>query len=154
MTKEEKLSRREKIIEIIKNEVITTQDELSEKLINAGYKITQATVSRDIQKLNLTKAKVNGNLRYVVIEEVDENKERFVNILKGSIENIVLAQNLVIIKTHTGMANATCVAIDDMGFVENVGTIAGDDTIFVATKSNEDALLLYNKMKIVIQWEK
>ena len=151
MNRESKKNRRQKMLEIIRENNVSTQEELAEKLVEAGYNITQATVSRDIQKLNLIKTKENGKLKYIVLEKIDSSKDRFIDILKNSIIKIDIAENLIIIRTKDGLANASCVAIDDLQLDDIVGTIAGDNTIFVATKTVDAAIVLYNKLELILR---
>ena len=151
MNRENKKNRRQKMLEIIRENNVSTQEELAEKLVEAGYNITQATVSRDIQKLNLIKTKENGKLKYIVLEKIDSSKDRFIDILKNSIIKIDIAENLIIIKTKDGLANASCVAVDDLQLDDIVGTIAGDNTIFVATRSVDAAIVLYNKLELILR---
>lgn len=151
MNREGKKNRRQKMLEIIRDNDISTQEELSEKLVEAGYKITQATVSRDIQKLNLIKTKENGKLKYIVLDKIDSSKERYIDILRNAIIKVDVADNIIVVKTKDGMADASCVAIEDLQLDEIVGTIAGDNTIFVATKSVDASILLYNKLELILR---
>lgn len=132
--------RRDAILEIIVQNEVSTQEELSELLKSRGFDVTQATVSRDINQLRLVKRSVGGAYRYVassVNEAVDGSKYK--NIIKETVVDINQAGNLVVIKTYTGMANAAAAAIDVVAEKLAVGTIAGDDTIFVATQSENGA---------------
>ena len=153
MNSEDKKLRREKIIELIRDYDITTQSELSEKLIESGFNITQATVSRDIQKLNLIKRRRGTELVYTILDDVDISNKDLINVIKASITKLDIAMNILVIHTKSGMANACCLAIDNLKFKEVVGTVAGDDTIIVVTKNEDESLLLYNKIKIYIGWK-
>lgn len=132
-----KSNRHTKIVELIGKYPINTQDELLEYLKKEGFDVTQSTVSRDIKKLRLTKAlDSNGKYRY----QVPQNKtisslSGFSSLFDSSIISVECALNLVVIKTYSGMAQAVCAAIDSMEYDSVVGTIAGDDTIFVACKN-------------------
>lgn len=137
-----KAKRQEKIIEIIEKYDIETQDELAEKLSQAGFSTTQATISRDIRELKLTKiAYPGGKQKYIALKNqslhVDKKYKR---VLKDAILTMEDAQNIIVIKTVTGMAMACATAIDSLGISGIVGTIAGDDTIMCIAKDNEYAL--------------
>ena len=137
-----KAKRQEKIIEIIEKYDIETQDELAEKLAQAGFTTTQATISRDIRELKLTKlAYPGGKQKYIAIKNqgihVDEKYKR---VLKDAILTMEAAQNIIVIKTVTGMAMACATAIDSLGISGIVGTIAGDDTIMCIAKDNNYAV--------------
>jgi len=137
------------IINLIKENVIATQEELARALNRAGFHVTQATVSRDIRKLNLMKASVNGVIRYILplqdTESVDI--EKFTRIIKEGFISMDMAQNILVIKTVSGMAMAVCAAIDGLKMNEIVGTIAGDDTIMCAVRSVEDTKKVMIKIK-------
>ncbi|MEG0979963.1 MAG: arginine repressor [Oscillospiraceae bacterium] len=128
------------IIELINKDVISTQEELLKKLKENDYDVTQATVSRDIKELKLIK-KVgqNGRSRYAINQsETDDFLSKYFSILSGSVLSVDYAVNTSVIKCYAGMANAACAAIDSMDWEGVVGTLAGDDTIFVICR-NEDA---------------
>ena len=127
--------RQDKLIEIIRNNDVTTQEMLKRLLENEGISVTQATLSRDINELNLKKEN-NGVYRYIV-----PAKRNFEcpAILRDSVIDILYALNTVVIKCHTGMAQAACATLDKMQCPEIVGTIAGDDTIFVLMQSENIA---------------
>lgn len=129
-----KLSRHAKILELIKNYPITTQEELLQKLEEEGYSVTQSTVSRDIKTLRLQKThSIDGKYRYSAPTGIQPDvKNGFSGILSGSIISVESAQNLVVVKTFSGMASAACAAIDTMSLPSVVGSLAGDDTIFIA----------------------
>lgn len=143
-----KTQRRLKIIEIIKNYDIDTQEELAEKLMEAGFEVTQATISRDIRELNLTKvASSKGKQKYTVVTPSDKSfLDRQIRVFRDAVISLDVAQNLVVIKTLVGMAMAVAAALDAMDNPEIVGTIAGDDTLFCALKTERDALLLVEKL--------
>jgi len=131
-----KNTRHEAILKLITEVDIETQDELCQRLNEAGYKATQATVSRDIKQLNLLKAKgPSGRQRYSVQEAPSmEPNEKLVRVLRDSIVSMDEAGNLLVIKTVSGMAMAAAAAIDSLNIKEIVGSIAGDDTIMCAIK--------------------
>ena len=144
-----KMKRHSQIIRLINQYDIETQEELVEKLNESGFQVTQATVSRDIRELKLTKiAKPGGRLKYGVLQNVDQEMSRkYVNVLRASFQSMDLAQNILVIKTVSGMAMAVAAALDDMDFQEIVGCIAGDNTIMCAVRSADEALLLMEKIR-------
>lgn len=129
-----KLNRHVKILELIKHYPITTQDELLQKLEEEGYSVTQSTVSRDIKTLRLQKTHaVDGKYRYQApATGQPETRNGYSGILSNSVVSVDLAQNIVVVKTYSGMASAACAAIDAMELPSVVGSLAGDDTIFIA----------------------
>lgn len=143
-----KNKRQEKIIEIIESQVVETQEALQEKLRECGYDVTQATVSRDIKELRLTKVATRGNrYKYAVLDSDDPKQAaKFVFIMKETVLSVQSAQNLLVIKTFSGMAQAAAAALDNLFGTEVIGTIAGDDTIFAVTASSEDAATLQGKI--------
>lgn len=145
-----KTQRHAKIIELIKNNDIDTQEELTARLRESGYDTTQATVSRDIKELKLIKVPDdNGRYKYAVKMQDGEIRvsAKFKTILEETVLRIDVSTSIVVIKTFPGMAQAAASAIDNMKWEEIVGTIAGDDTIFVALRTTDDALLLAEKIK-------
>ena len=137
-----KKNRHDKIIEIINSHVVETQEQLASLLKKAGYDVTQATVSRDIRQMKLTKQVIeDGRQKYVyTTADPEVMHDKYVNVLKAGFVSMDVAQNLLVIKTVSGMAMALATAVDALDFPEVVGCIAGDDTIMVAIKSNEDAI--------------
>ena len=144
-----KLNRHAKILELIKQYPITTQEELLEKLKEEGYSVTQSTVSRDIKTLRLQKSHhIDGKQRYTAPANIQPDlKNGFNNILSGSVISVETAMNLVVIKTFSGMASAACAAIDTMSLHNAVGSLAGDDTIFIACTDEESALNIKSAIK-------
>ena len=138
-----KKDRQSAILRIILDIDIETQHQLSHELTKQGIKSTQATLSRDIKELNLVKQpNPQGLYRYVINEkpQLEDQSARLISIFKESTRSIDCAQNLVIIKTLPGLAPAACSAIDSMGIHNLVGTIAGDDTGFLAMRDGESAI--------------
>ncbi len=137
-----KLKRQSKIVEIINSKDIETQEELVNELQLAGYNVTQATISRDIRELKLNKSiKENGKNTYSISDGKSEHlSEKYLDVLKSSYDTAYICEQLLVVKTSVGMAMAVAVAIDNMSVHGVMGTIAGDDTIFIATKSKEDAI--------------
>lgn len=136
-----KQSRQGKILEIIAENTIETQEQLMEKLNEAGYNVTQATVSRDIRELRLMKISCGfGVYKYVVSnQETHSHSAKYLNILRETITTIDHAGNLVVVKTYAGMAQAAAAALDSMSWTEIIGSIAGDDTIMIVLRSGETA---------------
>lgn len=135
-----KSARHEKIQEIIENQNIETQHALADALKEAGFVSTQATISRDIRELGLTKEQTtDGSYRYRVPQGgvIAGYNERLRTIFKESVTQVAVAQNIVVLRTLPGLAPAACSAIDAMGCVGLVGTIAGDDTAFLAMADTE-----------------
>ena len=141
-----KESRQNLILQIIEKDNVSTQLELQNILLQHGYKVTQATVSRDIRELNLIKS-LSKDGQYIyqspvsAKEELVSDKKEYI-ILKGLISKIDYALNTVVVKCHTGMAQAVCASIDAMQLNNVVGTIAGDDTIFILMRSEQNAFEL------------
>ena len=134
-------SRQNKILDLIANNEIETQEKLATMLRAQGYDVTQATVSRDIRQMKLTKQVTpDGRQKYVyTTADPEVMHDKYVRILKAGFVSMDLAQNLLVVRTVSGMAMALAAAIDSLEIAEVVGCIAGDDTIFVATKSEEEA---------------
>lgn len=150
-----KVSRHAKIIELIAQYDIETQEELAERLHDAGFKVTQATVSRDIRNLKLTKMSMDGGRqKYVVLKPDEGISEKYIRVLQNGYASMDMAQNILVIKTVSGMAMAVAAAIDAMKWKEVVGCIAGDDTIMCAIRSVEDTMTVMGKIrKIVLKEE-
>ena len=144
-----KSGRHEKILEIIASSSIETQDELLARLSQAGYKVTQATISRDIKDLRLVKTLGSyGKYRYSPSHcNPADIRSNFLQLFSTSVLTIDRAQNIVVVKTLSGMANAVCAALDSIGNSNIVGTLAGDDTIFIACRSDESAAELLDYLK-------
>ena len=119
-----KTKRQSKIIELIQRYEIETQEELSEYLLKEGFNVTQATVSRDIRELKLTKISMNnGKQKYAVLGDTDDElSEKYVRVLRDGFLSMDMAQNILVIKTVSGMASAVCAAIDAMKIHEIVGS--------------------------------
>lgn len=147
-----KVSRHAKIIELIRQYDIETQEELAERLNQAGFKVTQATVSRDIRDLKLTKVAVEGKQQKYVVLKPDEDgmNEKYIRILSDGFVSMDMAQNILVIKTVAGMAMAVAAAIDAMNWKEVVGCIAGDDTIMCAIRSVEDTVEVMSKIRKLV----
>ena len=148
-----KSGRQDAIIRIISEREIETQNQLLEALQEIGIRTTQATLSRDIKNLHLTKA-LNDNNRYVyMVPEKNDDSVSLVRLLKIFRECVVsydVAQNILVIKTLPGLASAACSAFDNMNVEHLVGTLAGDDTAFMLFKDTESAENLRKKIDAII----
>ena len=144
-----KVNRHAKIVELINKYQIETQEELAERLNQVGFHVTQATVSRDIRDLKLTKVPAeNGKQKYAVLESGNTAMgEKYIRILRDGFVSMDMAQNILVIKTVSGMAMAVGAALDAMKWTELVGCIAGDDTVMCAVRSVDDTILLTEKSK-------
>ena len=145
-----KSDRQSKILQIIAEQQIETQNQLIQALREAGCTSTQATVSRDMRELRLMKELVeNGHYRYVTPanHSGNEHKDRLRTIFRESVTSFHCAQNLVIIKTLPGLASAACAAIDSMEIPGLVGSLAGDDTMFLAMEDNSAAVRFHQELQ-------
>ncbi|MCI8582216.1 MAG: arginine repressor [Dorea sp.] len=147
-----KINRHAKIVELINKYHVETQEELAEYLNREGFKVTQATVSRDIRDLKLTKVPTKeGKQKYAVHQTMEtEMNEKYIRILRDGYISMDLAQNILVIKTVSGMAMAVCAAIDAMRWNEVVGSIAGDDTIMCAIRSVDDTIKVMDKISKIV----
>lgn len=147
-----KINRHAKIYELINKYNIETQEELADLLNQEGYKVTQATVSRDIRDLKLTKVQTNeGRQKYAALKTTQsELAEKYARILKDGFVSMDVAMNILVIKTVSGMAMAVAAAIDEIGWTEIVGCIAGDDTIMCAIRTLEDVSVVMDKLSKVV----
>ena len=148
MTKKDRLKA---IIDLIETQNVSTQDELTEILINKGYDVSQSTISRDIKELNLIKVEC-GDKQYKYAQTMVKSAElpnQIVNLFKQITVSIECANNLIVIKTLSGNASAAAMAVDEMRFSQVLGTVAGDDTILVITKSNSDAEIVLKSLRML-----
>lgn len=147
-----KVSRHAKIIELINQYDIETQEELAERLNQAGFRVTQATVSRDIRDMKLMKMSVDGKRqKYVILKSEEEGiSEKYIRVLRDGYISMDMAQNILVIKTVSGMAMAVAAALDAMKWKEVVGCIAGDDTIMCAVRSVEETMAVMEKIRKII----
>jgi transcriptional regulator of arginine metabolism len=148
-----KVSRQAKILEIIDNKNIETQEELLLELRQAGYQVTQATVSRDIKELKLIKLTGDaGKQSYATMKNIGTVfDERVATVFRESVLTVDVATFLIVIRTLPAMAQAAALAIDAMEWPQIVGTIAGDDTIFVAIRDEQDVLTVASKFKKLLK---
>lgn len=147
-----KNKRHEKILEVIEKKNIETQEELAKILNEAGFVVTQATVSRDIKKLGLVKVKGKGSHQKYAPKAASTLVEydKYVRVLKDAITGMDDAENILVIKTVPGMAMAVAAALDSLRIPEIIGSIAGDDTIMCATKNNRHAKDVMDIIRLMI----
>ena len=144
--------RHAKVVELVNKHNIETQEELAERLNEEGFQVTQATVSRDIRDLKLTKVPTeSGRQKYAVLKTPENTiNEKYMRVLKDGYVSMDMAQNILVIKTVSGMAMAVAAAIDAMNWNEVVGCIAGDDTIMCAIRSTEDTVEVMMKIRKIV----
>lgn len=144
-----KKSRHQKIKELVERYEIETQEELADRLREAGCQVTQATVSRDIRELKLTKvAGQEGRQKYISLRESQMDiGEKYIRVFRAGFVSMDMAQNILVIRTVSGMAMAVAAALDSMDCHEIVGSIAGDDTIMCAVRTVEDTENLMERLR-------
>ncbi len=148
-----KQNRHQKIAELVSRYEIETQEELAEKLKEAGFSVTQATISRDIRQMNLSKLPTgNGRQKYVILKQEHEllADNKYIRVLRDGFVSMDMAQNILVMRTVSGMAMAVAAALDAIHFSEVVGCIAGDDTIMIAVRSVDDTKILMEKIRELI----
>lgn len=147
-----KKSRHEKIVELIEEYQIETQEELADRLRAAGFAVTQATVSRDIRELKLSKVPAgSGKQKYAIIRSSDAHlADKYIRVLKDGFVSMDNAQNILVVRTVAGMAMAVAAALDAMKLKEIVGSIAGDDTIMVAVRTTEETKEVMKKIREIL----
>ena len=141
------------MVDLINRYDIETQEELAAYLRKEGFEVTQATVSRDIRELHLSKiAAGNGKQKYIILQnETTRLSDKYIRVLRDGFVSMDMAQNILVIKTVQGMAMAVAAAVDAMHFPEIVGCIAGDDTIFAAVRSVDDTRVVMQKLDEIIK---
>jgi len=147
-----KQKRQEKILELVERYSIDTQEELLRRLREAGFNVTQATISRDIKELRLLKTlSADRKYRYAPAkEEMRESALKLQALFADSVISIGCAQNIVCVKCLSGVANAICAAFDAIRWEDVVGTIAGNDTIFILSQTDETAKKLADQLKTMV----
>lgn len=150
-----KEKRHAKILEIIRREEVGTQEEMCDLLNRAGFHVTQATVSRDIRELKLSKVAVSGGRqKYVLLSDTRNTMdEKYIRVFQEGVVSIDMAQNILVIKTVSGMAMAVAASLDSMNHHEIVGSIAGDDTIMCAVRTVEETVNLMRQLKKLLRLE-
>ena len=147
-----KVKRQETSLELVKKHEIETQEELAEKLGKAGFAVTQATISRDIRELKLTKIQHGAKQIYAALTENKfSNSNKYIDILKHSFVSVDMAQNILVVKTASGTAMALATALDSLHWDEIVGTIAGDDTVMCAIRTVEDTKKLMKRLEDILK---
>ena len=148
-----KEKRHEKIIELIEQYDIETQDELADRLRAAGFQVTQATVSRDIRKLKLSKVPGrNGRQKYALLTGQNHKmSEKYVGILREAFVSMDAAQNILVIKTVSGMAMALATALDNIDWKEILGCVAGDDTVMCVIRTQADTAAVMGELKKIVE---
>ena len=148
-----KSARHEKIIELIRKYDIDTQEELASRLNESGFKVTQATISRDIRALNMTKVTgKDGKSRYAILEGSSEGTgDKYSRVMRDAIVSADAAQNLVVIRTVPGMAMGVAAALAAMQWPEILGSIAGDDTIMCALRTDDEAETVTERVLALVQ---
>jgi len=148
-----KARRHQRILDIVRSKPIQTQEDLSAELAREGMSVTQATISRDIKELRLVKAPVgDGSYRYTVPVDrnIDDINRRIERVFREAVISVEDSDNIVVIKTLAGAAQAIGAIVDDLDWPEVVGSLAGDDTIFVVVKPADKALEImarFNKFR-------
>ena len=146
-----KKTRHELILNYIKNNNISRQEDIIKMLSDNGYNVTQATISRDIKELKIIKEHFGKNdVRYAVNEKIDNN-DNYKMIFTRSAISANAAMNIIVVKCYSGTANAACIALDSMNLPGLVGTIAGDDTIFVACKDIDATTHIINTINTLLK---
>jgi transcriptional regulator of arginine metabolism len=150
-----KISRQSKIIELINKYDIETQEDLAERLMKDGYNVTQATVSRDIRELKLTKVAVDGGRqKYIVLQKTEPGmSEKYTRVLRDGFVSMDMAQNIMVVKTVPGMAMAVAAALDALQMNSIVGCIAGDDTVMCAIRTTEETVQVMEKLSKLLNAE-
>ncbi len=148
-----KKTRHGKIIELIQTYDVETQEDLANRLREEGFAVTQATVSRDIRELKLSKVPAaDGKQKYAILRQDDGHLgDKYIRVLRDGYHSMDMAQNILVMKTVSGMAMAVAAALDAMQFKEIVGCIAGDDTIFLAVRTVEETQELMEKIHSLIR---
>lgn len=143
-----KLGRQSKIIELVNKNDIETQEELADLLTKAGYNVTQATISRDIRELKLTKvAGDDGRQKYIILKNNEAGlSDKFIRVLKDGFVSMDMAMNIIVIKTVSGMAMAVAAALDALHIQGILGCIAGDDTVMCIVKTTDETISVMEKL--------
>lgn len=148
-----KNKRQQQLLKLIKEQIITTQDELQDALSSLGFSVTQSTVSRDIKELRIVKAQdSNGIYRYIVSDgaATSKGKGHYENMFSHAAFDVVYSINTVVIKCYPGMASSACVALDKLYSDTVLGSLAGDDTVLAITGSENDSAMLTAELKKLI----
>jgi transcriptional regulator of arginine metabolism len=144
-----RFTRQNKIIELISENEIDTQEKLAELLAIEGFDVTQATVSRDIKELQLVKTPASsGQYKYTLPDHPSRHtSDRFAKIFRDTTQSVSGSGNIIVLKTLSGCANAACEAIDSLEFPHILGSIAGDNTVFIVCDDQKEAPALIAKFR-------
>ena len=147
-----KTERHARIIDLINMYEIDTQEELADYLQKDGFSVTQATISRDIRELKLTKIAIGGGRqKYALMNDgMTGMNEKYLRVLRDGFFSMEMAQNILVVKTVSGMAMAVAAALDKMNWPEIAGCIAGDDTIMCAIRSVDDTIQVMGKIRKIV----
>ncbi len=147
-----KNKRQREILNIISQNIVLTQEDLQSALLSQGFEVTQSTVSRDIKELRLIKSHDSqGNYRYIQSDfQQSRDTSHYADIFKRSVVSVDFAVNNVVVKCHAGMASSACVALDEMFHDMMLGSLAGDDTIIIVTRSEHHSQILINKINNIL----
>jgi transcriptional regulator of arginine metabolism len=148
-----KTARHEKIMELIRDYQIDTQEELASRLNDAGFKVTQATVSRDIRALKMTKVSgKDGKSYYAILKDMPSTlTDKYTRVLNEALMSMDVGANLLVIHTVPGMAMGVGAALDALKWEEVLGCIAGDDTVMCACRTAEDAQIVMDRVKKILK---
>ena len=137
------------ILDIIEKQNVETQEDLAEELRRRGIRVTQATVSRDIKEVRLLKVLTpSGAYKYATADKAENGlNDRFVRMLAESVLSVTSANNLIVVKTLSGSANVAAEALDSMHWPELLGTLAGDNTILLIIRSNEEVPMVISRIQ-------
>lgn len=149
-----KEKRQRAILDIIANHMIETQEQLLAELKKRGFRCTQATISRDMKELQLIKELTpTGSYRYAV--SIHQNRrdfnDRLRNVFREGVTSVDLAQNIIVLKTMPGLANAAAAALDGMDIEEMVGSLAGDDTALLVMRTNQAAEQFCSELRMMLK---
>ncbi len=148
-----KNKRQRQILNIISEKAVLTQEDLQAELLSLGFEVTQSTVSRDIKELRLIKSHdKDGNYRYISTDSgfLKRDNTHFADVFIKSVISVDYAVNNVVIKCHAGMASSACVALDEMFGDMMLGSLAGDDTIIIVTRSEHHSQILVDKINNIL----
>ena len=149
-----KQKRHSKILKILSEKDVKTQEQLTEELKNSGFMVTQATVSRDIKELGLIKLPLaDGSYKYAVTKEEKNDSREHLTIFSRSILSIQAAMHTIVVKTNSGMASAVAASLDTFIGHDVVGTIAGDDTLLIVTENPQKAEEMTVRLRRTFSWK-
>jgi len=148
-----KTARQRKLIELIENNDIYTQEDLAKMLNDSGFDVTQATISRDLRDLNITKTSENGGQqKYVTVKEKKSQfNDKLLKVMKAGYISMDYAENIIVIKTSSGMAMAVAASVDALSWSEIVGVVAGDDTILCVIRHKEKVFEVMERLKKMLE---